>query len=213
MKKAKIALIALLLAGMFSCSEELTSEDKLISTPEASKDADASILAACNITGCSLVPPGCTNTYTYVSDFSSVVTTWNVVSGDITLLSGQGTSQATFQFGSGFSTGAIQASGEGSGFCASTFYISAVPTPVITAVRNSDPGEPTDYKFTATAIAGATYYWYVSGSLQEVTTSNEFYWYFPCNDTERITCRVSVCGSCQSPVSNGITKTGGCIRT
>ena len=47
-------------------------------------------------------------TYNYISNRNDEQITWSVVSGEITLVSGQGTSRATFLLGSDFSEGIVQ---------------------------------------------------------------------------------------------------------
>lgn len=64
----------------------------------------------CDITGTSTPQAGNQYTYTYTTNMSSPTVTWTVLSGAITLVSTSGNS-ATFQFGSGFSSGSIKAHG------------------------------------------------------------------------------------------------------
>ena len=86
------------------------------------------------------------------------------------------------------------------------------PAPTVTAVRTSAAGEPTTYEFTATQLSCVTYNWYVNGGLQQSSAYNKFDWYFPCNATRTITCSVtSAFGT--SPLSAGVSRTGGCERT
>jgi hypothetical protein len=88
-----------------------------------------------------------------------------------------------------------------------------IPTPSITATKISATGEPTMYRFTASAsgYTGLTYNWYVNSVLQQSSADNTLDWYFPCRVTKTINCKVvSSCGT--SPVSNSITKTGECSR-
>ncbi|MDC6384471.1 hypothetical protein D2V93_05765 [Flagellimonas taeanensis] len=64
----------------------------------------------CDITGTSTPQAGNQYTFTYTTNMSSPTVTWTVLSGAITLVSTSGNS-ATFQFGSGFSSGSIKAHG------------------------------------------------------------------------------------------------------
>jgi hypothetical protein len=77
--------------------------------------------------------------YTYSTDISNPTITWSVVSGSITLTSGQGTSTATFQFGAGFTSGSIQALGSNQEVCSESISMAAIPAPV-TLTGISGPG-------------------------------------------------------------------------
>ncbi len=79
----------------------------------------------------------------------------------------------------------------------------------ITAVKTSPAGTPTNYKYTAPLISGATYNWYVDNVLNQTTLSNTFNWYFPCNTTRMI--KVQVVNVCGTPIySNSVSNTGEC---
>ncbi|MDA9554939.1 T9SS type A sorting domain-containing protein [Pelobium sp.] len=111
--------------------------------------------------------------------------------------------------------GTVQLSVTVNSTCGSIIISKAIvigtPAPTITSVKTSVTGEPTFYQFTASVIAGATYYWYVNGVLEQSNTDNTFGWYYPCNSSITIKCRISnTCGT--SAYSNSITHTGECTR-
>lgn len=139
--------------------------------------------------------------------------TWTITSGPATITSGQGTNSVQVQ-GSG--TGIVHIVATAGNYTDEIdFNISntAPSTPTLTAVKTSGPGEPTSYHFTATAISGATYTWYVSGMAtnpQQSGTSNEFDWYFPCRVTKSVYCIVNT--ACGSATSNSVSETGECTR-
>lgn len=198
----------------YSCDEEfaLPTRSKSQNVIVSGGSVDNTLTTTCNVVGCNQVPINCETSYTYTSDLASPSVSWNVVSGDISLVSGQGTTTAVFHFGSGFSGGSIQATGEAGEVCSETIAISSVQPPSIAAVKVSGVGEPTDYRFTANVVGGATYNWYVDGVLQASGSGNTFDWYFPCNVSRTVKCTIAICG-CATGFSNSITKTGGCDRT
>ncbi|GAA0523150.1 T9SS type A sorting domain-containing protein [Chitinophaga japonensis] len=82
--------------------------------------------------------------------------------------------------------------------------------PTVTSTLLSDPGEPTEYLFTATPMSNVIYDWYLSGgTLVKSSTENTFDEYFPCRVSRTYYCIVrNSCGS--SAPSNSVTRTGGC---
>ena len=115
-------------------------------------------------------------------------------------------------------TGSISINASITGLCGlpaiaiNKLVVVGIPVPSINAVKNSGPGEPTDWQFTATPfLSGLTYNWYVGNTLQQGETSNVFNYYYPCNVSKTVKCSISnACGL--SPFSNSITKTGECTR-
>ena len=63
---------------------------------------------SCGIDGNDCGQPITEQSYLFMSSNSNEQITWSIVDGDITLISGQGTSVATFKLGSDFSQGIIQ---------------------------------------------------------------------------------------------------------
>lgn len=147
-------------------------------------------------------------TFTFLNRPSGIDITWTQ-SGNLEYVSGQGTDNYV-----------VRASSSGSGWVQATLssgcsptvpqypVLVGSPTPSITAIKVSGPGEPTHYDFTATFYAGATYNWYVNNSFKS-SGSNTFDWYFQCRQTSSVKCNISTsCGT--SSFSNSISKTGEC---
>lgn len=70
--------------------------------------------SACCIDGKNNVSAGATEMYTYGTNIDSPEYTWQVISGDIEIIDGENSAQATFKFGDNFTSGAIEALGMGS---------------------------------------------------------------------------------------------------
>ncbi|WP_428742348.1 hypothetical protein [Tenacibaculum sp.] len=109
-----------------SCSDENINDLK--DTPQTTEapSKDYSYKTTCDITGNSCVFPNSTNTYTYTSNFNNSNINWSVLSGDITIKSGQGTKTITLEFGINFQGGEITAQGSDNGTltCSDNFVIS-----------------------------------------------------------------------------------------
>lgn len=82
--------------------------------------------------------------------------------------------------------------------------------PTVTSSLLSGPGEPTEYRFTATPMANVVYDWYLSGgTLVQSSFGNTYEEYFPCLVSRTYYCIArNSCGS--SAPSNSVTRTGGC---
>jgi bacillolysin len=148
------------------------------------------------------MPPGCSPIWT--------------PSDNLTLYSASGNSATFIPKGTSTGNGSVQVSL--SYTCGTSIPINTVnvfvgcPTPSISATKISGTGEPTEYRFTTIQYTNATYSWYVNNVLQQSGTSNTFEWYFPCNVSKTIKCKLTNgCGT--SGFSNSITKTGGCNKT
>ncbi|UII25405.1 hypothetical protein LVD15_19155 [Fulvivirga maritima] len=83
----------------------------------SSKSNNIILSTTCDIIGNSKACPSTTNYYNYEGSSSSSTVTWSVTSGDISIISGQGTTHAQFSFGSNFESGIISAYGEGQETC------------------------------------------------------------------------------------------------
>jgi|SRR5690606_27646376 len=127
MKKIlKLTILTFLLILSFSCEKD-DSELNIESTINQEKIIDSNVNSRvvrteCEVMGNTSACAGQTFTYTYTSDISNPNITWSWTSG-ISIISGQGTNTATFQFNSGFSAGSISAIGVGSETCSDTIDI------------------------------------------------------------------------------------------
>ncbi len=125
-KIGKFALIIISLIVFSSCStDEIEPDIQLIESIESfAKSTD------CDIEGSSIVSPGSTVTYTYTSNLSPNTITWSILSGNISIISGQGTNTVTLSFASNFNGGSILADGiNGVIHCSESFSISACTPP------------------------------------------------------------------------------------
>ncbi|MGB3180983.1 MAG: hypothetical protein WBB45_06315 [Cyclobacteriaceae bacterium] len=109
----------------FACStqEEVTPEKVTTTTDDPTLPKEETL---CTISGPSSVDPSTSQSYTYNPDFTPNDVNWSVQSGDISIASGQGTSNVTLSFGSSFNGGSIYAIGSGNGgvVCSDTYSIS-----------------------------------------------------------------------------------------
>lgn len=80
----------------------------------------------CDINGDSCAYPYSSETYTYTSSFTPNDVHWTIQSGNMSVASGQGTSNVTLSFNSNFNGGTLYALGSGSGgiVCSETYSIS-----------------------------------------------------------------------------------------
>jgi hypothetical protein len=208
MRRWSYVLLALLLLTFYSCQEEtLPAREE---TPEEAAKPDVDFTAArssCSIDGATIGCTGQSSNFTFTTDVPTPYTlTWSVVSGNITLTSGQGTATATFSFAGNFTGGVIRCDADGEFDCEDSFNISAASVasaPTIELIDIEDkPHLPDRYTFEATYIAGATYQWYKDGVLQ-METSNTYTTGIVCGTTKYIKCKtVNGCGA--SSFSNEI---------
>lgn len=77
----------------------------------------------CCVTGSELANPGENLTYQYNSNIISSVFTWEIVSGSITIISGQNTSVVTLEFGNDFTTGVVLGRAVGDEICTESITI------------------------------------------------------------------------------------------
>lgn len=132
MKKATIIIIHFLFIFIFSCcNNDSVNEEKTIDESQY-LDQDSNCDpgykgTCCDTDGRVLVETEKIYKYTYKTNYAnSSDIEWTVVSGEIILIEGQGTSEATFYFAKGFIKGAISAHGKNplEDSCQSTIFIS-----------------------------------------------------------------------------------------
>ena len=116
MKTFKVTILLFLISILFiNCSSEKDATAPIIPKIDDSYlyDQDENCVTArgtcCDIDGRILVEPNSTYTYTHTFNRGLYSVDWTVLSGDITLVSGQNTNSATFKFGNNFTTGQISA--------------------------------------------------------------------------------------------------------
>ena len=116
-----------------NAKEELASEDQNKKNSSSTR-IQLQMQIDCSTTGATIVQRNTNGTYTYshnISDIHSIL--WTVVSGDIQITGGQGTSTITVYFGTNFRGGQIKAYGANSNLtseCAETISISrGLPPP------------------------------------------------------------------------------------
>ena len=99
----KLIYLLLVTVLCFSCEQEITDEI----TNEATKDQNSIVKAPCTIDGPECGNINSTVVFTYDSDVHNQNITWSVVSGNISLISGQGTTRASFRLASNFTGGTV----------------------------------------------------------------------------------------------------------
>jgi|GEM_PF-2641894 len=77
----------------------------------------------CCVTGSDLVTPGETLSFDYNSNIINPVFTWEVVSGSITIISGENSPTITVEFGNDFTTGMIRGKAIGDEVCTEVLTI------------------------------------------------------------------------------------------
>ena len=116
-----IAILAVFFIVNYSCSsdvqevnEDLNNTERILKIDNSKNDTNSKIaFLGCGIDGPISGCPGQTVTYTYTSNFSVSNILWSVTRGNLTLISGQGTTTATFLIGNFFSGGWVQVLGSG----------------------------------------------------------------------------------------------------
>lgn len=164
-----LSLIMIFIAVvLFSCEEETIKPDSNVVLDKYKSELPVS----CQVSGNSEAPRNTYGIYTYSTDITDVAYCgWSVVSGDISIISGQDTSTVYLKFGSNFSGGSIRGMAIGeSGECAEVFNISrgyvdcTPPTSMyITQVKEYCPGNNFNFKAsTNNGTTSGTYHWTVS---------------------------------------------------
>lgn len=77
----------------------------------------------CCITGAELASSGESLSYEYNSNINNPVFTWEIISGSISIVSGQNTSTVALEFGNDFTTGKILGKGDSDEICTELFTI------------------------------------------------------------------------------------------
>lgn len=119
-------LLFVLITFTISCSNDDESTDD--SNNETSKlvcgeDISNYSGTTCCVTGSELASPGESLSFEYNSNIINPVFTWEIISGSISIVSGQNTSTITLEFGSDFTTGEILGKGDGDEICTELFTI------------------------------------------------------------------------------------------
>lgn len=120
MKKLLIFTFAILTISFLSCSKDdeqgdsQTKEEiaKQNECEEAINDAITNDSVACCVLGKLQASPGDTIEYTYNSSFTSKIYNWTIISGDITIISGENSKTVQVKFGDNFTGGEIVGLGD-----------------------------------------------------------------------------------------------------
>lgn len=121
---------------LFSCQEE-ESLDEII-------NVESKVLETwCDIGGDSCGNSNGSFTLTYSSNFNPNDVNWSILSGNISIVGGQGTNTVSLQLGSNFNGGSVYAIGTGNGgvVCSDSYSISKCTTPPPPACDLSFGGE------------------------------------------------------------------------
>lgn len=229
MKKSikKPLLIILVLGVIFSCSndelmtKESTIKEESVITGNTNKSASsksansALVPTICDVLGDEIVSPGSTLVYNYTASFSPITNVqWSASTG-ISIISGQGTSTVTLQFGVGFSGGTISAIGTGNNnngcnVIDQQIYACAAPTG-IDIIQKENYGEcPGDnFIFNSNLLGGnttgGTYKWqvYNGASIVGSSTSSSVKVLSPSSGSYLV--KVTFTSDCQNTVITEIT--------
>ena len=122
MKKLNQLFIGILFISIISCSKEQQKPfdesryfDQDANCTPVNNPATYSGVNCCDVDGRIIVQPNESYNYTYKGTYSNspnLKINWEVISGSITIINGQNTSEATFKFGADFTTGKISATGK-----------------------------------------------------------------------------------------------------
>ncbi|MFA0964101.1 hypothetical protein AB9P05_19995 [Roseivirga sp. BDSF3-8] len=160
-----ISLItAFLTITLFSCEKEnLTPPEKTSSQI----DNVETVITYCNISGSSPVAPGATKSYTYDSNINLNDVTWSIQSGDISIVSGQGTSNVTLSFGPYFNGGSIRAIGSDNQgtVCSEIYNISPIQVCSIQGSSSVYPGTSGTYTYSTNVTSDLRYWSVKSGNI------------------------------------------------
>ena len=119
MSKLKLLWVIVLIPFIFACSEEdIQIDESNLSVEEQTSSKGVKILQriGCDITGRLCGSPGGTTTLTYVpEEFEPDNITWSIQSGNVSIISGQGTNTVTLRFASNYTGGTVAAIGTAPG--------------------------------------------------------------------------------------------------
>jgi len=120
-------LLFVLITFTISCSndDDESTDDSNNETSELVCGEDISNYSGtiCCVTGSELASPEEILSFEYNSNIINPVFTWEIISGSISIVSGQNTSKITLEFGSDFTTGEILGKGDGDEICTELFTI------------------------------------------------------------------------------------------
>src|SRR5690606_27440301 len=109
-----------------SCSDDDESSDNNIKeSSELVCGEDMSNYSGiiCCVSGSELASTGESLSFEYNSNINNPVFTWEIISGSISIVSGQNTATVTLEFGDDFTTGEILGKGDGDEICTESFTI------------------------------------------------------------------------------------------
>ena len=109
-----------------SCSNDDESSDnniRVLSELVCGEDMSNYSGTICCISGPELASPGESLSFEYSSNIINPVFTWEIISGSISIVSGQNTATVTLEFGDDFTTGEILGKGDGDEICSELFTI------------------------------------------------------------------------------------------
>ncbi|WNM19171.1 hypothetical protein [Flavobacterium capsici] len=123
MKKIKHILITFLILFLsINCSRDKADDSYLYDQDE---DCVFGVATCCDIDGRILVKTNTSYIYTNSTSFDYSTMEWEVISGDISIVDGQNTNEATIHFGNNFITGVIRTKTTGieGSYCENTLEI------------------------------------------------------------------------------------------
>lgn len=105
-----------------NCNQEL--EETLALDMLYGKNINTISGTICCVIGSDTAIPGDTLTYQYESNRNNTVFNWEIVSGSITIISGQNSAIVNIKFGDNFTNGVVRCIGDGDQQCGESFIIS-----------------------------------------------------------------------------------------
>jgi len=123
-KQTTYLLLSVFITLTISCSnDDKSSSENNDESSELVCGEDSYPGTICCVTGSELASPGEKLSYEYNSNINGPVYDWEIVSGSITIVSGQNTSTITLEFGEDFTTGEIHGKADGDEVCTELFTI------------------------------------------------------------------------------------------
>ena len=123
----KYIVLFIFLINLTSCSKDDNSTDNERKMLECNvDDVTNSSGDVCCIKGFAEIIPGETLVYEYVNNIQNPDIQWNIVSGDIAIISGDESSKVTLNFGEFFTVGEIEVSGKNQITCSKSVIITKI---------------------------------------------------------------------------------------
>ncbi|WP_258098767.1 hypothetical protein [Marinoscillum pacificum] len=207
MKKLNLLSVGLIFI-VFGCTTNGIDEPIILEEASALNDP-----ISCDINGLENVCAGSTRTYTFKpTSYVPTSFSWQVVSGNMSIVGSQSSNSVTVQFASNFTTGRLEGTGGNSNneSCTNFIDIDKIVDPTSTPqlsgwelIPGYLPNKRTHWEYEITnPISGVVYNWYVNG-IQQTHTGTGFLYGAYCGQTTSVYARANY--TCSSKTSNVVT--------